>query len=179
MTIITDHNHLLKDVTQADINYIRVSQYKQDVNTDAQGTYSPYKRRINCSINFVKTSPYAEYHKEGFLNLLFKPTTRLRDLQRSSSAHPDWVGFTEIRDWAKQPDHSVALTSKGSFVGKKGNRRVPEPAYYTVLGLGYEDHDLTDPYVWLRIGNYQTYIEIFEVTKNKFFDHIGEHSEWH
>lgn len=180
MPKITDHNHALRDVTRADINYIRISQYKAEVNTVAKGTTMPLKIRLNCSINFEATSPYQELHQStGFLNLLFRPTLRLRDLVRPDSQHPEWQGFTDLKIWAKNPDNAVALTSKGAFVGKKGNRSAPRPAYYTALGLGFEDKNMSDPYISLRIGNYQTYIEMYEVENNKFFSHLGDHSEWH
>jgi len=180
MPKITERNHQLRDVTEADINYIRLSHYHDEANTVAQGTTMPLKFRINCSINFEDTSAYSELHSStGFLNLLFRPTQRLRDLVRSDSKHPEWSGFDDLRSWAKDSVNQIALTSKGAYVGKKGNRRVPEPAYYTALGLGFEQRDMSDPYVWLKIGNYQTYVEMFEVEDNKFFSHIGEHSEWH
>ena len=49
MTIITQHNHALKDVTEKDISYIRLSHYSSELYEDP---------RLNLSIRFMPDSPY-------------------------------------------------------------------------------------------------------------------------
>lgn len=176
MPISTERNHALKNISDKDISYLRLSHYTSELYEDP---------RLNLSIRFMPDSPYQELTNcKGYLNLRFDPTQNFRVMTNSKKA-PDWIGYPEIRAWANsekdQPDMICVRVGKGKFVGRPGSNKTPEEAYYTALGVSYQawgkNKELC-PWAVIRIGNFETELEMKPTERGsetaKKFSFIGE-----
>lgn len=166
-------NKILASIQQEDIAYVRTSLYRQE---DKDNTETV---RINASIRFHDEEKYSELlDGNGFLKLVFRCSSRLRDLTRNNFNGPsDWAGYQNIKDFA-QP-HPFRMVGKGAYIGRKGGKKkiTPPTAYYTALCLASESKGLVDPYILLAVGNFRTEIEMYGSDSELFHSHgeyVGE-----
>ena len=189
MSKITEYNHALEKLTQADVKYIKVSLYdvkKYDTT------------RLNVSLKFEPESEETYGHLynskcKNFLHLTTKLSSNVHSLTRASQ-HPPWRGLEEMRNWAQSekagkhvgdPEFSPTVyVGKLGHVGKFGRRKTPEPAYYTAVALsilpddgGFAKDDYYHCYV--RVGEFRYQLELQHQTNDDHFSYVGQEECYH
>ena len=175
MVAINHLNHALQGVKQSDVKFVSLCLYKAERYENL---------RYNLSVKFAPDSQYTYLHNgQGFLKLVFQPTTDIRMLRRHNH-HPLWEGFTTIEEWRKaelQLDKLCFVSiGKGKFCNARGNKLTPQPAYYTLLGVSILQHnDTWYPYCKVMIGDFTIEFDLIEVSDNENFSHITYEEIYH
>jgi hypothetical protein len=173
--VALNKSDLMQNIAQQDVKYCRISVYR--FTQDLENNQSDNERiRINVSLKFWDEALYAPLlDHNGFCKLVFKCSDRIRELMRGTVApYAQWSGYQAVRDFAMQ--HPAKLAGKGSFVGERGNKRTPPPAYYSAIAMVSEERNLLDqPYALIRVGNFSQEIELYQ-SDSKLFGYHGEYA---
>ena len=178
MSVITSKTHALKNVTHTDVKFVRACLY------DIEVYETP---RLNISLKFESNTEFYDLHdSDGFVKLVAFPKLQLHTINRRSG-HPEWSGISDMYNWAKeesvgihtgQAPHFTAI-GKGNYVGTRGSKITPEPAYYTCFVLSMDDPETG--VVKFRVGSFDHELVMSKAqgSQAKHFQSIGQEEIWH
>lgn len=173
---LTDHkNSFIPLIGHDDIDYARVSVYPNDKEyvTTGDGTL-----RVNASVKFRNMEQFMPLlDNNGFLQIVFKTTTRTRDFMRNIR-HIDYEGYKRVEQIVRDPLYKdFHFSGKGAYKGRRGSKITPPFMTHSALAVVSEtpSNGIIEPMCLLCIGNFHMEIELYPPVDNSHFIFIGDY----
>jgi len=166
-------NSLIPHIAPDDVEFVRVSVYPADnkeYTTTGDGTL-----RVNASVRFCNPDKFMPLlDNNGFLQIVFKTTTRTRDFKRNIQ-HINYEGYQRVEQLVRDPAYkAMHFAGKGAYRGRRGSKITPPFMTHSAIGIVSETLP-PEPMCLITLGHFHAEIELYPPTGDTPFIYVGDY----